>query len=62
MEKVNTANIPGTMPPIFFILSPYVWENNGLFNYTNYRDDLGVHFFILYNCLLYMDAPHKPAI
>ena len=29
------------VPPIFFILSRYVWENNGLLN-KNYWDDLEV--------------------
>ena len=32
MEEVRTSNISGTMPPIFFILSPGVWENNRLIN------------------------------
>ena len=31
-KKVETSNIAGTMPAIFYILSPYVWTNNGLLN------------------------------
>ena len=41
MKNVITSNISGTMTPIFFILSPYVWENNGLLN-KNYWDDLDI--------------------
>ena len=40
-KKVKTLNISGTMLPIFFILSPYVWKNNWLLN-KNYWDDLGI--------------------
>ena len=50
MEEVKTSNISGTMLPIFFILSPYLWENNGLVN-KNYWDDLDIidqgHKFIV---------------
>ena len=41
MEKVKTSNISGIMPPIFLILSPYVWKNNGLLN-NNYWDGLNI--------------------
>ena len=37
----KTWNISGTMEPIFFILSPYFWENNRLLN-KNYWDDLAI--------------------
>ena len=30
--KMKTLNISHIMPPIFFILLLYVWENNGLIN------------------------------
>ena len=32
IEKMKTSNISATMPLIFFILSPCVWENNRLLN------------------------------
>ena len=32
---MKTLNISGSMPLIFFILSPCVWENNGLLNKIN---------------------------
>ena len=35
LEKVKAWNISGAMPPIFFILSQNVWENNGILN-NNY--------------------------
>ena len=37
----ETSNISGTTPPIIFILSPYVCDNDGLLN-TNYYDDLDI--------------------
>ena len=39
MEKVKISNISGIVPPSFFILSPQIWENNGLLN-KNYCDTL----------------------
>ena len=39
MKKVATSNISAIMQPICFILSPDVWEDNGLLN-KNYWDDL----------------------
>ena len=41
MENVKTSKISSTMQPTFFILSPYVWENNGLLN-KNYWDDFDI--------------------
>ena len=41
MKKVKTSNISGTMQPIFFILLPCVWENNGLLN-NRYWHDLDI--------------------
>ena len=38
-KKENRISL--TMPPIFFILSPYVGENNELLN-KNYWDDLEI--------------------
>ena len=39
--KSETSNISGTVPPIFFILSPCVLENNGLLN-KNYWNELDI--------------------
>ena len=39
-KNVKTLNISGTMPQIFFILSPCVWENEIL--NKNYWDDLDI--------------------
>ena len=38
---MKTSNNSGAMSPIFFILSPCVWENNGLLN-KRYWDDLDI--------------------
>ena len=38
-KQVKTSNISGAMQPIFSILFPCVWENNGILN-KNYWDDL----------------------
>ena len=41
IEKVKTSNISGTIQPIFLILSPWVWKNNGLLN-NNHCDNLDI--------------------
>ena len=41
MKKMKTSNISGTMQPIFFILLPCVWENNGLLN-NRYGQDFDI--------------------
>ena len=40
-KQWKPSNISGTIQPIFFILSPYVWKNNWLLN-KNYWDDLDI--------------------
>ena len=40
-KNMKTVNISGTMLPVFFNLSPWVWDNNGLLN-KYYWDDFDV--------------------
>ena len=40
-KKVKALNISATIQLIFFLLSPCIWENNGLLN-KNYWDGLDI--------------------